>query len=265
MVSFDSLGRQARLPQGDPTAQTAGNGLHTEGQPRTAWGGLRGPRRQIAASASGNNMLQARDRHPYLDAGTSKHNAAPSNSGLPNPLASGPARPSLRVVNRQETWLIGTDHTRWEDNDAPKATTSARGGLAADGRTVVGDRAYPLGTQGDTWSNVYGGTPGLYRPYGARGVVFGPPVGSPLDGPQKIRGGAPHGRHSPTVPGHVQTRGRFEAVPQMRPVRVGRPSNSKIAGQSYNQTVVHQGGDTPNPMPTQPTTRTPGMGSRWGR
>ena len=260
------LGQQPRLRQGTPVALAAGNGMITqEEQPTTGWGGLRFVARAIAAAASGNNTLQARDRHPYLDAGTSKHNAAPSNSGVPNPLASGPARPSLRVVARQETWLIGTDHTRWEDNEAPKALTVIAEGLACDGRTVVAQRDYALGTRGDTWSNVYGGTPGLYRPYGSRGVVQGPPVGSPLDGPQRTRGGAPYGRHSPTVPGHVQTRSRYDAVPQMRPVRVNRPSNSRIAGQSYSQTVVHQGGDTPNPMPTQPTLRMPGMGARWGR
>ncbi len=210
-------------------------------------------------------MLQARDRHPYLDAGTSKKNAQESNSGVPNPLHSGPARPSLRVVARQETWLIGTDHTRWEDNDAPKAITVVGPGIAADARTAVETRTYPLGTQGDPWTKVYGGTRSLYRPYGARGYVEGPPIGSPLDGPQSIKGGAPHGRHSPTIPAHVQTRARYSAVPQMVPGRNLRPANSKIAGQSYSQTVVHQGGDTPNPMPTQDTARQPGLGSRFGR
>lgn len=271
MVAIPSLGQLARLQSGEPIAGAAGNGRVTRARARTSFGGLRFAGRNqeagfYAVSGSGNNLLQARDRHPYLDAGSSMKSGAPSNSGVPNPTADGPARPSLRVVNRQETWQIGTDLTTNEDNPGPFATTEVMPGCAADGRTQVGPRAYPLGTQGDPWSTVYGGTPGLYRPYGARGQVIGPPVGSQLDGPQRIKGGPPHGRHSPTIPGYLISRQNYQAKPQQRPGRLNRPANSRIAGQSYSQTVVHQGGDTPNPMPrASGLTRQPGMTGRWLR
>lgn len=268
---LDLLGRRASLKQGEPVGGAAGNGRVTAGPDPTSWHGLRyAASNQEAGSVvqpgSGNRRLQARDRHPYLDAGSSKHSDERSNSGVPNPTADGPARPSLRVVARNLTWQIGTDQTGYADNDGPFALTEARPGMAADGRTPVGSRAYPLGTQGDPWTRKSGGTPSLYRPYGARGVVIGPPVGSPLDGPQTIPGGVPHGRHSPTVPGYKLTRAHYQVTPQQRPARANRPSNSRIAGQSYSQTVVHQGGDTPNPMPRQTSVaRAPGMNGRWGR
>ena len=272
MVAFPSLGQVARLRVGTPVAGAAGNGVTTSGQDTSSWGGLRLVTAQrllqmTVPGGSQHNLLQARDRHPVLNVGDSKHSADPSNSGIPNPLASGPARPALNVINRDLTWQIGTDHTTNEDNDAVKATTVVVAGMSADGRSMVGERAFALGTQGDPRTGVYGGTRSLYRPYGARGYVEGPPEGSPLDGPQIVTPGPPHGHHSRTVPAYVQTRQNYSAggKPQQRPVRANRPANSQRAGQSYSQTVVHQGGQVPNPMPTQTTLRTPGMGGRWGR
>jgi hypothetical protein len=49
----------------------------------------------------------------------------------------------------------------------------------------------------------------------------------------------------------LQTKGRYESLPQQRPGRVDRPSNSRIAGQSFSQLVVPQGQarsrNAPNP------------------
>jgi len=273
MVAFPRLGRQPHLPQGMPIEGAAGNGRVTAAPASTSWGGLRyaAPNQEsgsVVQPGSGHNRLQARDRHAYLDAGSSMHSGLPSNSGIPNPTADGPARPALDVVNRNLTWQVGTDATTMLDNSGPFAVTQAHAGMAADGRTRVGPRPYPLGTQGDTYSRVYGGTPGLYRPYGARGVVYGPPIGSPLDGPQTIRGGVPHGRHSPTIPGYKLTRQNYRVHPQQVAPWANRPANSRIAGQSYSQTVVHLGGTTPNPMPTIPgigQVRQPGMNRRFTR
>jgi hypothetical protein len=298
VVTLPGFGQGARLARGIPIELAAGNGVHShdvvsvENPPsfsgrtgRTSFGGRRGivtnpvafsvPHPPVAVQADGaHRLLQMRDRHPYLDAGTSRKGSDESNSGVPNPLASGPARPTLRVSTRNETWQIGNDLTRFEDNTTPFPTVDIAPGrpAAGTGRTPhgtqsIGERRRAMGTLGDTWNTKNGGTPGLHRPYGSRGVTIGPPPGTPLDGPQRLRGGFPRGRHSPTIPDHQLARIKYySGAPQQRGVRAGRPSNSKIAGQSYNQTVVHQGVDGPNPMPrVSVQVRTPGLSGRWAR
>jgi hypothetical protein len=130
------------------------------------------------------------------------------------------------MVNRTVSYQKGTDTSRNQDDLS---------------------RGYTwLGEQGSGWAPVYGGVPGLYLPYGSRGGVPYPIVsqaayGSPGDGRQLVFAGPPHGLHSLTYPDRGDTLQRYGAAPQMRPVRVDRPSNSPQAGQSYNQTVVPQG------------------------
>ena len=294
MVSLPLHGR-GRLHTGAPTARAAGNTSVTSdvrGHPAAQPG--KGdairlspfPSRIIPTSpdhlllrsrtpAYQNNRLVLRDRHVLERRGygtTSPARQQPA-SGRPNPQADGPPRPSYGMINRTLSWQIGTDGTRNLDNDAPHATTMA------------GDRVFPLGNQGSSpWERVHGGTPGLYRPYGARGRVLGPEPrvvaqpggpyragvvlnpGSPQDGPQKVHGGLPHGLHSQTMPPLATTMDRRANTVQMRPGRQGRPSNSRIAGQSYSQTVVHQDGTGGGRLPTlQTLTRQPGQTERWLR
>ena len=101
---------------------------------------------------------------------------------------------------------------------------------------------------------VYGGVPGMWIPYGTRGgipyAVQSPqPEGSPLDGPANVWSGPPHGLHSDTVEGGTLVVRRYLSTPQMRPVRLDRPANSPIAGQSYSQTLPMQGQPPPGQAP----------------
>lgn len=180
-----------------------------------------------------NDKLSTHDRHAELSTGIE---LSGRRSGNTDPPLDGPARPSLRTVQRSINYQQGTDTTRDQDDlSRPYARTP--------------DGKYFLGTQGDTWSPVYGGTPGLFQPYGTyagignvpnQGIQSPVEQGSPGDGPQSFRPGPPHGLHSPTLPPYSQTLGYYLASPQMRPPRQDRPSNSTIAGQSYSQTVQSQ-------------------------
>jgi hypothetical protein len=224
-----------------------------------------------------NGRLIARDRHITTYRGrTMSSGSHQATGGTPNPDADGPPQPAYRMLNRTLSWQIGTDSTAFLDNGGPHSTTRA------------GGRAYPLGTQGDPYSRVYGGTPGLarWRPYGKRGgpgpgapaptVVAMPggpyrpgtvlATGDPGDGPQKIYGGLPWGLHSPTPPPVQLTQGtqRVRFV-QVRPPQMNRPLNSKIAGQSYSQTVVHLDGTQAVKVPRMPGGRQPGLNYRWRR
>ena len=171
--------------------------------------------------------------------------------------------------NRTLSWQIGQDKTTQEDNEGPFAVTATEDQLAAPPQLsrvqVNGVRTMPLGIQdGVPWSTkIWGGTPNLTRAYGARGGsgVTGPEaaqfalpgdgsgarVGTLLgdrpagDGPQMIMGGPPHGLHSWSVQSRMWTSARQASIPQQKPGRNDRPLNSKIAGQSYNQTVVPEG------------------------
>jgi hypothetical protein len=110
-----------------------------------------------------------------------------------------------------------------------------------------------LGEQGSGWSPVYGGVPGLYHPYGSRGGIPYPvqspaEQGAPGDGPHLVFAGPPHGLHTQTPwKGGAQIISRFMSIPQTRPVRQDRPSNSPQAGQSYSQTVRPQGASPVRP------------------
>jgi hypothetical protein len=189
-----------------------------------------------------NDQQQVRDRHAYFDSGTQRTGLQPSVPGTPpNYHSDGPARPDLRVVNRSVNPQIGSDASRNQD-----------------------DRSRPytwLGQQDGTTSPVYGGVPGLWVPYGTRGGIPYPihspqQEGSPLDGPAMVWSGPPHGLHSDTIQSGRQIVERYLSTAQMRPVRVDRPANSPIAGQSYSQTLPMQG----QPGSGQPTKRGPGAG-----
>ena len=183
-----------------------------------------------------NDKLTVKDRHAYWDAGQQKTGTdfygwagAPPNSG--NDPKVHPPRPDLRTVNRTVSYQLGTDNSRNQD-DLTRAYTW-------------------LGEQGSGWSPVYGGVPGLYVPYGTRGGVPYPIVspveqGQPGDGRRDVFSGPPHGLHSQTPwKGGAQIIARFSSIPQTRPVRQDRPSNSPQAGQSYSQTVLPQGAGSP--------------------
>jgi hypothetical protein len=189
-----------------------------------------------------NDQQQVRDRHAYYDAGTQRTGITPSVPGNPpNYHSDGPARPDLRIVNRSVNPQIGSDNTANQDDLSRPYTW--------------------IGQQDGTTSPVYGGTPGLWIPYGTRGgipyeIQSPVPEGAPADGPAMVWSGPPHGLHSDTIQSGRQITERYLSTPQMRPVRLDRPDNSRIAGQSYSQTVPMQG--TP-PRDVQPR-KGPGAG-----
>jgi hypothetical protein len=181
---------------------------------------------------------------------------------------------AYRMFNRTLSHMYGTNSTRFLDNGQFHAATMA------------GTRKFPLGTQGQEWANVYGGTQGLanYRPYGERGSRFagapqptvradpGGPYrfgtlieqGDPKDGPQKVYGGLPWGLHSPTVPPVQVTKGVLaKRFGQVKPVWNIRPQNSKRAGQSWSQSMVSLSGHQAVQLQSTPPIRQPGMNSRW--
>jgi hypothetical protein len=232
------------------------------GLPRAAYGG-----------GWADGRLTFRERFVQVMFGHSKLGTQESHSGVPNPQADGPPLPEYLMDNRTLSWQIGQDLTTMEDNPGPFAVTSTEYQMGAPNAwpvpamnvQAIERKPYPLGTQdGVPWTTkVWGGTPGLTRAYGGRGTtaLTGPPaaqfalpgdgsgarVGTLLeprpagDGPQMIKGGPPHGLHSVTVSSHKWTAARQGSIPQQKPGRNDRPNNSKIAGQSYNQTVVPEG------------------------
>jgi hypothetical protein len=143
----------------------------------------------------------------------------------------------MRIINRTINYQQGTDADQNQDDlSRPYARTP--------------DGKYFKGTQGDPWTPVYGGTPGMYQPYGTYQGIGNVPIqgiqspviqGAVGDGPQSFQPGPPHGLHSPTMPDYLQTLGYYMAVPQMRAPRIDRPANSTIGGQSYSQTIQPQG------------------------
>jgi hypothetical protein len=204
-----------------------------------------------------NDKLTVKDRHAYWDSGHQRTGLETgSGGGLPNtyndPLLQ-PPRPELRLVNRTVSFQIGSDATRNQDDLTRQYTW--------------------LGEQGAPWTPVNGGVPGLYQPYGTRGGVPFPIVspveqGQPGDGPRLVNGGPPHGLHSQTPwKGGGQLIGRYMSTPQMRPVRLDRPSNSPQAGQSYSQTVRPQGASGVRPSRSAATRAAGPMqhtGRGWG-
>lgn len=194
-----------------------------------------------------NDKLTTLDRHGMFKVG---YENSGRNSGNTDPPLDGPARPSLWLVQRSLSYQQGTDTTAATDDMTRDYSRNAEGMY--------------VGTQGQGWSTVNGGVPGLWQEYGsyqgispssppragdiAPGIHSPTPQGQPGDGPHTLWGGPPHGLHSPTLPTYSQTLGRYMDIPQMARPRIDRPSQSPIAGQSYSQTVQSQGqtGFTPN-------------------
>ena len=174
-----------------------------------------------------NDKLTVKDRHAlwltgYQRQGTdfSPASSPPNTYNDPNQT---PPQARLATVNRTVSYQKGTDTSRNQDDLSRPYTW--------------------LGEQGSGWAPVYGGVPGLFQPYGSRGGVPYP-IHDPTDGQggrELVWSGPPHGLHSQTVPDTADTLRRYDALPQMRPVRIDRPSNSPQAGQSYSQTVQFQG------------------------
>lgn len=215
----------------EPYGGSPGDGISQFGSPRILGVGQETSWRGGANFA--NDKLISYDRHVYYNRGNERSGR---DSGNTDPPMDGPARPSLVAVNRTINYQQGTDNDAAQDDLSRPYARNAQGMY--------------LGTQGDTWNLVYGGTPGLWQPYGSyEGYTAGPvkgiqsPVGEgePGDGRQSFQPGPPHGLHSPTLPDYAQTLGYYMATPQMRAPRIDRPSNSPIGGQSYSQTVQPQG------------------------
>jgi hypothetical protein len=232
-----------------------------------------------------DGRLTVRERGILSMTGTSKLSIKGSISGVPNPQQSGPPQPQYLMDNRTESWQIGLDFTGQEDNRGPFATTATfdidsdaapQNKAPAAILNYPGGRRFPLGNQGDPWTTVWGGTPHLVRPYGQRGPLAAGPEpkmfalpgdgsgarngtiiqeGAPEDGPQKIRGGVPHGRHSPVANGTLWTGARLGSIPLQKPPRDDRPNPSKIAGQSMSQLYPTEGNPksarTPRMSPAQ--------------
>lgn len=173
-----------------------------------------------------------RDRHAILNRG-SENTGRATDQG--DPMKDGPPRASIRLINRTFNPQIGSDNTRNQD-DLHRGYRQEPTGQWA-------------GSQDGSTSMIWGGTPGLYTPYGSYGGytrgpvqgIQGVPIGQPGDGPQVIPNSPPHGLHSATFADRKQTNDRFAANRQQKAGRVDRPSNSPIAGQSFSQTVIFQG------------------------
>jgi len=174
-----------------------------------------------------NDKLTVRDRHAFWSTGNqlegTDYTPASSPPNTYNNPVQEPPQARLRTVNRSVSYQKGSDATRNQDDLSRPYTW--------------------VGEQGAGYSPVYGGVPGLYLPYGSRGGVPYPIV-DPTDGSggrDVVWAGPPHGLHSLTYPDGSDTLKRTQVLPQMRPVRIDRPSNSPQAGQAYSQTVQHQG------------------------
>ena len=175
-----------------------------------------------------SDKLTVKDRHAFWMTGHQRQGTDFTPASSPpntynNPLQE-PPQARLRTVNRTVSYQKGSDKTRNQDDLSRPYTW--------------------LGEQGSGYAPVYGGVPGLYQPYGTRGGVPYPIV-DPTDGTggrELVFSGPPHGLHSLTYPDQADTLQRYTVLPQMRPVRFDRPSNSPQAGQAYSQTVQHQGG-----------------------
>lgn len=192
-----------------------------------------------------NDQRQYRDRHVYWARGTMRTGISPSVPGNPpNPVTDGPATPNLRAVNISLNPQIGSDATRNADDFTRPYTW--------------------LGQQDGSVQPIYGGVPGLWSSYGNRGLTAGihDPTGG-AGGPQKVYSGPPHGYHSDTIPSGKQIADRFRATPQMKPGRLDRPANSKIAGQSFSQTVVAQGAARKKPAKAKGTPGISFTGRGW--
>ena len=288
VVTTDERGGYATTPKGGGGMGTGKWGWDNGPENNSPYGSVSGQQvrrvdtppegisgRYTRTDAFQHGRLIARDRHIIENQGRTVFSANDHRTGgTPNPEKDGPPRPAWRMFNRTLSHQIGVDSTTNLDNGQYHAATMA------------GGRKFPLGTQGDEWSKVYGGTPYLtnYRAYGERGCKYvGAPTptvradpggpyrfntllqeGDPGDGPQKVYGGLPWGLHSPTVPPVQQTKavlqGRFK---QVKPVWNVRPNNSKRAGQSWSQSMVSLTGQQAVKLTSTAPIRQPGMNSRW--
>lgn len=278
-------GRPAAYPGADngalaqsSTIEARATGLITPTTPD-----LRGPDQARAAYGGGwsDGLLTLRERAVMAMRGTSRLSSRGSISGVPNPQHDGPPQPAYLMDNRTLSWQAGTDHTAYEDNAGPFARTMTmhvESGHVPQNKAPAGMLDYPgglpfpLGNQGDPWSPVWGGTPHMVREYGARGPagLAGAPVpkrfalpgdgsgartgtliadGDETDGPQKVKGGVPHGRHSPSVNSSRWTGARLGSITLQKPPRVDRPLSSKIAGQSMSQLYPNEGSTAPSRIP----------------
>jgi hypothetical protein len=168
-----------------------------------------------------NDQLQVRDRHAYWSRGHGRNFGGIDTGGARNPNLDGGPSPALRTVNVSVNPQIGSDNSRNQDDLSRPYTW--------------------LGQWDGTRQAVYGGVPGLWQSYGNRG--FADHIHDPSNGeggPVMVNSGPPHGLHSDTLTSGKQIADRYASTPQMRPVRFDRPDNSKIAGQSYSQTVQQQ-------------------------
>lgn len=217
--------------ENQPYGGSPGRGIPQFGYPRTLNVGQESTWR--GGSQVANDKLITRDRHELRKVG---YERSGRNSGLTDPPMDGPARPSYQQINRTISYQQGTDNDAAQDDLTRPYARNAQGMY--------------MGTQGDGWTKVNGGTPRLWQPYGSyAGYTSGPvkgiqsPVeqGAPGDGQQSFFAGPPHGLHSPTLPDYSPILGYYMAVPQQRLPRIDRPSNSPIAGQSYSQFVSPQG------------------------
>lgn len=187
------------------------------------------------------------DRHIMSKTGTETQQAHPdpTNGQGNSPLADGPVRPVHMMVNRVMANRYGNTSTRHLDNQGPFAATTDSEG-----------RPQPLGIQdGSPWSRKYGGTPGLTHltgVRGTRGVISPVAPGEPGDGPQLIRGGAPHGLHSRAQPDADLRTKRYRSTAQQKRTRRSLPANSARSGQSWSQNAQHLG------QPAQPVPKIPG-------
>lgn len=177
-----------------------------------------------------SDALIRRDRHPYFNRGHMRVGVSESTPGNPpNPVTQGPAFRALATVNMTLNPQQGSDNSANQDDLSRPYTWVGQN----DGSTI----------------RVNGGVPGLYIEYGNRGYAGqgeGLPNGihDPSNGQggvAEIWSGPPHGLHSATVPSGKQVIERYTVTPQMTPPRLNRPDNSRIAGQSYSQTVLPQG------------------------
>lgn len=197
-----------------------------------------------------NDKLTVKDRHAYWDAGHQRtgvtFNPASANPNTYNNPQQEPPRPDLRTLNRTVSHQIGSDNTRNQDDLSRPYTW--------------------LGEQGSGWSSVWGGVPGLYTPYGSRGGVPYPvvdPTGG-QGGQEDVWAGPPHGLHSLTYPDGGDTLNRYKSTQQMKAGRLDRPANSPQAGQSYGQTVQHQGATTPATATPRNADVGRALGRTWG-
>lgn len=199
--------------------------------PGRRWGDNMGP------VDSSNDTLVRSDRHAYWDTGTEKTGRESGRADVNGP-GQTPARPTLRLINRTINPQQGTFGASTYDDDLRRPYSRTNNGR------------FFLGQQDGTAVPVYGGTPGLYSPYGSyagyttgdvKGIQSPVPYGSPQDQPQSILPGPPHGLHTATFPSYSQTLGYYMAIPAQMTPTVSRPYNSRSAGQSYSQLAAPLG------------------------